>query len=135
MLGQVAFEYLALFSIVLVILSFLTYYAQDMTEMNREEIASSNAIIAVNKIVDAADIVFTQGSPSQITLSVYIPENVNSVKSSNNVLIMKIRSGSSISDVFAISKANLNVSISNSSGTKRIKVKCCEGIYVNITES
>jgi len=134
MLGQTAFEYLMLFSLVLIILSFLTFYAQDMTERNREEIIASNAIIAVNKIVDAANIVYTQGNPSQITLSVYIPENVDSIDCFDKILIMKIKIGSGINDVFTTSKAKLNVSITTSSGTKRIKIKCCEGSYVNITE-
>jgi hypothetical protein len=138
MLGQTAFEYLMLFSLVLIILTFLTYYAQNMTERNREEIIMSNAVIAVNKIVEAADIVYTQGKPSAITLSVYIPENVYSIEFSNKMIIMKVKVGSGISDVVATSKAILKNSTSGiyfspTSGTKRIKVKA-EGSYVNITE-
>jgi len=134
MLGQTAFEYLILFSLVLAILAFLTYYAQDMTERNREEIIMSNAVIAVNKIAEAANIVYTQGKPSQITLSVYIPEKVYSIEFLNRMIIMRINVSSGSSDIFAESKAPLQGSISTTSGTKRIKIKA-EGSYVNITES
>ena len=134
MLGQTAFEYLLLFSLVLIILSFLTYYAQDMTERNREEIIMSNAVIAVNKITEAADIVYTQGKPSQITLSVYIPDKVYSIEFSNKMMIMRINVSSGSTDVFAESKAPLIGSISTDYGTKRIRVKAEEN-YVNITES
>jgi uncharacterized protein (UPF0333 family) len=134
MLGQVAIEYLMLFSIMLVILAFLTSYAQDMTERNREEIIISNALIAVNKIKDASDIVYTQGTPSQITLSVYIPDKVFAINFSNNMIIMKINVSSGVTDIFSTSKAPLQGSISTTSGTKSIKVKS-EGSYVNITES
>lgn len=157
MKGQTAFEYLALFSLVLVILSFLIYYAQDMTDRNMEDIIISDATIAVNKIADASDIVYTQGKPSQITLSVYIPDKVYSIEFSNNMIIMRINVSSGSSDVFAISKAPfccstycLNLGcpsscsnqgcISTGSGTKRIRVKAekndVTGVtYVNITKS
>jgi uncharacterized protein (UPF0333 family) len=142
MKGQTAFEYLILFSLVLAILAFLTYYAQDMTERNREEIIISNAVIAVNKITEAADIVYTQGKPSQITLSVYIPDKVYFIEFSNKMMIMRINVSSGSSDIFASSKAPFCCNITNcaqscistTSGTKRIKVKA-EGSYVNITES
>ncbi|MEM5781787.1 MAG: hypothetical protein QXD43_01145 [Candidatus Aenigmatarchaeota archaeon] len=134
--GQTAVEYLMLFSLVFAILSLLTYYAQEMTERNREEIIISNAIIAANKIAEAADIVYTQGEPSQITLSVYIPENVQAIEFSNKMIILKIKVASGINDVFAASKAPFDLTsfISTTSGTKRIKVKA-EGGYVKVTES
>lgn len=134
--GQTAVEYLMLFSLVFAILSLLTYYAQEMTERNREEIIISNAIIAANKIAEAADIVYTQGEPSQITLSVYIPENVQAIEFSNKMIILKIKVASGINDVFATSKAPFDLTsfISTTSGTKRIKVKA-EGGYVKVTES
>lgn len=148
MRGQTAFEYLLMFSIILTILLILTYYAQDITESNEEDINSANAVIAVNKIAEAADIVYTQGNPSQITLSIYIPDNVNSVVfvgndtpcvnsvSHANVIDMKINIGSGISDIWAISKGNFTCDsfIPKNSGTKTIVIKS-EGSYVNVTES
>ena len=140
MKGQAAVEYLLLFSIIFVILSFLTYYAQDATERNREEIIISNSMIAVNKITEASDIVYTQGTPSQITLSIYMPEKVYNISFSNDMMIMKINVSSGITDIFSESKAPLFGNISTDSGTKRIKVKAEKnGVtgesYVNITES
>jgi uncharacterized protein (UPF0333 family) len=133
MWGQAAFEYLLLFSLILGILTFLTFYAQQMTDRNREEIMISNAAIAVNKIVEAADIVYSQGKPSQITLSIYISERVDSIVFSNKMIIMRIGISSGFSDIFATSKAPLQGYISTNSGTKRIRVKAEEN-YVNITE-
>jgi hypothetical protein len=91
----------------------------------------------VNKIAEAADIVYTQGEPSQITISVYVPENVNSVIFLNNTIDMKVQVDSGISDIFANSKTNFTTDslITPDSGTKRIKVKCCEGNNVSVTES
>lgn len=137
--GQAAFEYLMMFSIVLALLTILTYYAQEMTERNREEVISSNAVIAVSKIADASDIVYTQGSSSQITLSVYVPENVNNISFSNNIVIMKVGVGP-YNDIFASSKAPFTDDsfISTDSGTKRISVKSIQisGVsYVKVTES
>jgi uncharacterized protein (UPF0333 family) len=139
MKGQTAFEYLILFSLVLVVLSILILYSQQITESNREDIMAADAITAVNKITEASDIVYTQGKPSQITLSVYIPDNVYSINCSDKMIIMKINIASGISDIFSTSKATLNCTsisimpVSILSGMKKIKV-IAEEDYVNITE-
>lgn len=140
MKGQTAIEYLAMFSIVFIILTILTYYAQDMTESNREDIIISNAVIAVNKIAEAANIVYTQGKPSTITFSVYIPEKIYSIEFSGKMMIMRFNVNSGSTDVSAMSKAPLQGFISASSGTRRIKVNAEKNdvtgeSYVNITES
>jgi hypothetical protein len=122
-----------LFVIALSILSVLVLYSQQITERNREDIRIANAITAVNKIAEASNIVYTQGKPSQITLSVYIPEMINSIEFNNNLIIMKVNISSGISDIFASSKAPLQGSISVKSGVKKIKV-IAEENYVNITE-
>ena len=132
--GQTAFEYLMLFSLALTILAVLVLYSQQMTERNREDIRVANAITAVNKIAEAADIVYTQGKPSQITVSVYIPEGIESIDISNNKILMKVNIASGLSDIFAFSKAELEGSIQTISGMKKIKV-IAEENYVNITES
>lgn len=133
MRGQAAFEYMALFAIALLILGILVWYSQQITERNREDITVANAITAVNKIAEASDIVYTQGKPSQITLSVYIPERVESVEFNNTVIIMKVNIGSGTSDIIATSKANLQGNISSDSGLKKIKV-IAEENYVNVTQ-
>ena len=134
MKGQAAFEYLMIFSIVIVLVLILVAYAGQITERNKEEIRISNAMAAVNDIVDTANIVNTQGKPSALTLtSVYIPEGVESIDITGKKILIKIRVAGGISDYFATSKANLQGSISNTQGIKRIKVKA-EDNYVNITE-
>jgi uncharacterized protein (UPF0333 family) len=134
MRGQAAFEYMVLFAIALLILGILVWYSQQITERNREDITVANAITAVNKIAEASNIVYTQGKPSQITLSVYIPERVESVEFNNTMIVMKVRIGSGISDIIATSKASLQGNISSDSGLKKIKV-IAEENYVNITQS
>jgi uncharacterized protein (UPF0333 family) len=145
MRGQAAFEYLMMFSMVLAIISLLVYYAQGMTNSSMDDIAVSNAVIAVNKIAEASNIVYTQGAPSQMTLSVYIPENLQSIivgnqtpsEFPNRMIIMKIRVNDGINDIFAVSKAPMQGNISIDSGTKTIKVKTISvggDSYVNITQ-
>jgi uncharacterized protein (UPF0333 family) len=134
MRGQAAFEYLLLFSIALSILGILVWYSQGVTERNREDIIVANSITAINKIVEASNIVYTQGKPSQITLSVYIPERVSSIEFNNTMIIIKINVGHGVSDIIATSKAPLQGFISPDSGMKKIKITA-EDNYVNITQS
>ena len=134
MRGQAAFEYLMIFSIVMVLVLIMVAYASQTTERNQEELRLSNAISAANDIVDAANIVNTQGSPSQITLtSVYIPEGIDSINITGNMIIIKVRVASGITDVFVTSKATLDGSISNVQGVKRIRIKA-EEYNVTIAE-
>ncbi len=133
MRGQVAFEYLMIFSIVLALILILIMYSGEITLRNQEDIRVSNAITAVNKIVEAANIVSTQGKPSQITLFVYFPEEIQEIEFNEKTILMKVRIKPGVNDIFAISKSDLQGYISNSSGTKRIKVEA-EGNYVNVTE-
>lgn len=133
MRGQAAFEYLMLFSIALVILAFLTSYASETTSTGMEEISVSNAVIAVKKIAEASDIVYTQGKPSQITFTIYIPSGVTSVEFVNRTVMLRMNSTSGANDIFATSKAPLQGNISAVSGSKRIRIRA-EVNYVNITE-
>jgi hypothetical protein len=133
MRGQAAFEYLSIFSIVLLLSITLSVYSGQITVRNREDMRVSNAINAVQRIAEAANIVSTQGKPSQITLSVYIPEEIKSIQIGNKTILMKVRMTSGTSDIFASSKSNLQGYLSNVSGTRNIKI-IAEGSYVNITE-
>jgi len=133
MRGQAAFEYLILFSIALLLLGILVWYSQEVTELNRDEMIVANAISALNKIVEASNIVYTQGKPSQITVNVYIPERVTSIDLNGNMIIMKVATGSGTSDIIAMSKAPLQGSIPTGSGTKKLKV-IAEDNYVYITQ-
>jgi len=135
MKGQTAFEYILIFSVVLLMALILTTYSGEITLRNQEDIRISNIITAVNKIAEAANIVSTQGKPSQITLSIYIPEEIESISvgNINKTILMKVRLAGGVTDIFARSKSELRGSISTSSGTKNIKV-IAEGSYVNVTE-
>jgi uncharacterized protein (UPF0333 family) len=134
MRGQAAFEYLMIFSIVIVLLLALVMYAGDMTTRNQEDLKVSNTISVVNEIAESANIVRTQGRPSQVTLdSIYIPDGVESINITGNMILMKVRISSGTTDVFAISKATMVGSISASQGIKRIRIRA-EETYVNITE-
>ncbi len=134
MRAQTAFEYLMIFSIILAIVGILTLYAGEMTKRNEDDIRVANVMTVVNKIVEAANIVYTQGKPSQITLNLYIPEGVESIEISDKKILIKVRVSNGLTDVFAFSKASLQGSISLTPGTKKIKV-IAEENYVNITES
>ena len=133
MRGQTAFEYISLFSIVLMMTLVLTIFSGEMTIRNREDMRVSNAITTVERIAEAANIVSTQGKPSQITLSVYVPEEIESINISGKVVLMKVKVAGGVSDIFASSKSDLQGYISNRSGTRNIRITA-EDSYVNITE-
>ncbi len=133
MKSQVAFEYISIFSIVMLMALILIIYSGEITIRNTEDMRVSNSMTAVNKIVEASNIVSTQGKPSQITLSIYFPEEIESINIDENMILMKVRIASGTTDIFAVSKSELRGQISNRSGTRDIKIMA-EGSYVNITE-
>jgi hypothetical protein len=134
MRGQAAFEYLMIFSIVVTLITALVMYAGTITDSNQEELRMANVVTVANNIVESANIVSTQGKPSQITLdSVYMPEGIESINITGNSVWIKVRISSGVNDIFVTSKTNLNGTISTSQGIKKIRIRA-EDNYVNITE-
>ncbi len=110
----------------------LWLYVNSSLGNTREELDVTHAKVAVNKLKDAADSVYVQGSPASIYLDVDMPTNVESSSISGREITIKVYTASGVSDVYAVTLANLTGSLPDRPGRVKILVKA-EANGVNIT--
>ncbi|MGV8142709.1 MAG: hypothetical protein ACP5NS_03685 [Candidatus Pacearchaeota archaeon] len=88
--GQISFEYLIVVSfvvfIVLIILSLALFYVTS----SRDQIKINQLVTFSNKIVSSAESVYYAGEPSKVTITVYLPEGVQSIQILENSLVFDI---------------------------------------------
>ena len=114
MKGQAALDYMIIsaFSLVLIIPVF--YYA---VVYSSDSITVAQTTDAVNTLAKAADNTYSLGEGSLSKIQVNVPNGVQSVAISSNIVSMRVATTSGISDVVSVTKAPVNGSIPTKQGT------------------
>ncbi len=133
MRAQSALEYLILLGISLAVLVPLWLYVSSQVGTTRQDLQVTYARLAVDKIADAADLVYVQGPPSQISVVVTLPDNIISTRVDSKEILLQLSTPGGASDVYAVTLGNVSGAIPTRPGPIRLLVKS-EGTYVNITE-
>lgn len=123
MRAQVAFEYMMIVAILLAFLAPIWIYMSGVQSQTSSQLALSYAKNAVQKVADAADLVYSQGSSAKLRVSVYIPSGVEGSTILNHTVRLRVRTGPDVSDVFATSKAVVNGSLPTTSGNYWVTVE------------
>lgn len=129
---QVAFEYIIIIAIGLAFIIPIWLYIITVQYQSNVELALSYAKNAVDKIASTADLVYSQGTPAKVRVSVYIPNGVVQSNITNNTIYLTVRVGTQLSDVVAISEAELNGSLPTQEGNYLIDIEA-KADYVQIT--
>ena len=131
--AQVAIEYLIVVTIALLILSPLIMSSQrSVSDLNRE-IANLKAYNALYKIKEAADIVYSQGPPSKMTIYVSFPKNTRDVFASQNTLVVELGPEDMITHVLITMDYNIVVEgTPTTGGMQEVGIQAQQN-YVNIT--
>lgn len=132
MKGQVAFEYIVIVGLVFLLLIPVWSYMASVNSQASEALYISQAETAARKIVSAADLVYTQGPPTQLTIDAYIPRQVESVVLLNTTVRFRLYSAGSVTDVAATSLGTLSGSLPSSEGLYKFTIKAVDN-YVNIS--
>ena len=100
----------------------IIYYT--FNQESSEEISSTQINYVAKKIVDAAESVYYLGEPSQTTIKINIPSNINAVNlSSGYEVVYKIRTKSGLSDIVQNSDVNITGSLPTNPGTYTVTIK------------
>jgi len=141
MRAQAAVEYLSIIALSLAALLPLWYFVSMSTDSVKQDLRVGTARQAVFKLRDAADLAYAQGSPSEFLVEVNVPESISSAYVSGNEVVLRLLVRGGITDVFAVTTANLTGDISalqNSQGIHMVRVKAQRGesgsTFVNITD-
>ncbi len=114
--AQVALEYLIIVGLGLMIILPYILYSNQLLVGYKGDNSVTLARVAVNKLGQSADWVFSQGEPAMLSTEIYIPDGVTSVQFLNSTLVFKVRTSAGVSDVFYTSTANLTGNIPTTSG-------------------
>jgi len=132
MRAQSSFEYMMIFGLAIAFAIPVWVYVTSLQQSAGEELSMSYAENAVNQITSAADLVYVQGPPAKVRLSVYIPSRVEMINISNKTVNFRVLSSAGASDIFSDSVANLSGTLSSSEGMYWVNVESM-GDYVQVT--
>ncbi len=122
--AQISVEYMFLIGFVVIITIPLVIIYHTFTQDYGDEIASTQINEVAKKIVDAAESVYYLGEPSQTTLNVNIPDNVDIANlSAGYEIVFKIKTGSGAADIVRSSSVNITGSLPTKKGTYMITIK------------
>ena len=140
--GQISVEYLIVVGFVIFIVLGLVgvalFYASGISDQVKLNQIESYA----NKIISSSESVFFAGEPSQVTITAYLPEGVQSVEviedppgSGETFMLFRVSTSSGISVIAYPSDVVLmETTLSSDRGVKRILIKAEETNEVSITE-
>ncbi len=131
--GQAAIEYLIVVSVALLLLSPLIITSQrSVSDLNRE-VTNLKALNALYKIKEAADVVYSQGPPSKMTIYVSLPLQTRDVFSSQNMLVLELGPEDMITHIPVSMDYNITVEGRPSArGMQKVSIEAMND-YVNIT--
>jgi uncharacterized protein (UPF0333 family) len=134
MKAQAAFEYMAIAMLVLGFLIPIWIYMTGVQTQSKTEMSLSYSKLAVERVAETADFVYSQGPPANMKIRVYVPSGIESYMITNDTIDLKVRYGSDLTDIFAMTKANLTLTATfpTKEGTYWINIEAVEN-YVNIS--
>jgi ferric iron reductase protein FhuF len=110
----------------------IVYFTQ--VERLNTEVGNAAAERAVTQLAEAADTVYFLGAPSVRTVSIDLPENVQSITISEQSIVLRIDSAAGIYERVAFTAGNVTGNIGITAGPHTLLVEATESDIVNITE-
>lgn len=131
--AQVSMEFLLVvgFAFLMTVPLIIIFYQQ--SETLSTEISASQINKVAGEIRDAADEVYYLGSPSKKTVTVYMPEGVQSISIGGNKIVFTVESPSGDYELVKWSAANLTGSIQTYNGIHYVSVES-HNTYVSISD-
>ena len=132
--SQVSVEYMFVmgFATLITIPLLLIYYTY--TAESSDSVAAGQAMEISRKIVDSAETVYYLGKPSQTTLKLNFPDNIQSINLSSREVVFRMKLQSGVTDIVQVSAVNLSGSLPISQGIHVLTIKA-EDNYVQITSN
>ncbi len=132
--AQVSVEYMFMmgFATLITIPLLLIYYSY--TSDSGDAVAAGQAMQIARSVVDSSESVYYLGKPSQTTLKLNFPSNIQSTNLSNREVLLRIKTQSGVTDVLQVASVNMSGSLPTTPGIHIITVKAQDG-YVQITSN
>lgn len=125
-------EYLTIVSFVAIITIPLMIIYYTYANTTADEINMNQLLQITRKIADTADSVYYLGKPSETTIKVYMPNNVEAVNITSNSIAFTIETVAGLSDIVSSTNVNVSGTVPVSQGIHYINIKAMD-YYVNIS--
>ncbi|MEK6943283.1 MAG: hypothetical protein AABX00_04435 [Nanoarchaeota archaeon] len=133
--AQISVEYMMIigFATLMALPLLIIYY--NYTSDATEAVASGQALQIARLIADSSESVYFLGSPSQTTLKLNFPDNIDSTNLSNREVLfrMNIKKGRT-TDIVQISSVNMTGTLPKTAGMHIVTIKAQDG-YVLVTSN
>lgn len=124
--GQAALEYMFIVILVLLFMVPVWVYLSTVETKTATELSMTYAKNAVDKIASTADLIYSQGPPAKVKVSVYLPEKIVDINISNYTINAKMNYEESMMDIFAVSRARMNGTVPIAEGNYWIQIEAVE---------
>ncbi len=131
--SQVSIEFLIVSALVLLILAPLWMSMLRAIQAQQDDLRVSQARTALQRIVQSADLVYVQGAPASVVVTVYVPSGVSNYSLLSNETVYILALGSAHTDVVEPTKTPLSGSLPTTEGTYKLIVKAEATGIVNVT--
>ena len=120
--GQVGIEYLILVGFLVAAVIPIIYYATQQSYITKDQLISSQMEKIAQEIENACNLVFSYGNNSKLTLKLYFPEGIKSIKISGKQVEFVYYTSSGEAFVYSYPLVNLSGNISTLPGLHEIKI-------------
>jgi len=124
--AQAAFEYMVIVIIALGFMIPIWLYVTSVKSNTTQELSLSYAKNTVEKLASTADLIYSQGAPAKVKVNVYIPDGVIGYLLANYTINLVMVYESTVTDVFAVSRARINGTLPTSEGNYWIQIEAVD---------
>ena len=132
MKGPTAVECVVVIAVGLLILTPMIYFSGKYFQGYKEDTNVLSAKTTVEKIGENVDWVYSQGYPSRVQVTVYIPEGIETASLENRNVLLRIGSTSGSKDVFYTTVSDMVGELPTKSGFYKLSIAAING-YVNVS--
>ncbi|MBU0898617.1 MAG: hypothetical protein KKB03_04475 [Nanoarchaeota archaeon] len=132
MKGQAAFEYMAIFIIVMAFVTPVWFYVISLQGDTTNDLYFTYAKNAADKITQTADLVYSQGYPAKLRVKVYMPPNILEAFFDDKTVVLKMAIDSHETYITSLSTGTLTGSLPTSEGVYWLDVEA-ENDHVQIS--
>jgi uncharacterized protein (UPF0333 family) len=121
--AQVSMEYILITAFSLLVVMPLIVLFFQYSQTYNDDITANQANKIMDELLNAAQTIHYLGEPSQKTLSLYFPNNIDQITFADGYFSMKIDSGSHEYDLYRAAAINFTGNLSTSYGVHVIRVR------------
>ena len=131
--SQSSFEMLLIFMIAITILVPVVIYVSIVQTEYSDSYKISTGQNVVNRLAEAADTIFLQGSGTRISLTLQFPDSISSTSIGNGEISIKITTSGGEKEVYQTTKEPVSGTLPNKSGVFKIRIEN-KGDFVQISQ-